>query len=151
MTSEKGWYWVAAGVLAIGLSNGFSSRPADWVQRAKDHALLAAQQVSIQLVSHVEQATGLVCRRQSVEAPSPDVLTAQIDAQLARAQAQMARERAAMARVQAEQVRIAVADSAQQVVVACPRESIRVQIPTVLAHLPERVAVRIPSRDDGSI
>lgn len=128
MASERGWYWFAAGVLALGLTHGFSAQPAGLMQQVEENVSQAALHLSGRLMSRIE-ASGLVCRRQSVDVPRADVLTAQIDSRissrLARAQAQMARERASLAVLRARQIQIAVSQEAPPVVV-CPRVNVRV-------------------------
>jgi hypothetical protein len=138
MSSEKGWYWVAAGVLALGLSQSYAGSTADWARQAKDCSRFAIHQIRARLASDVESISGLGCRRSTV-LPDAGALAAQISDQVARVQVQAARQQEAMARLQAEEIRVAATEQARHAIV-CSRQVIRIHPPQI-----------VPGPDDGTI
>src|SRR5579862_2201205 len=45
MASEKAWYWLAAGVLALGLNGAYQDGEFQWAHRIADRSAVLVQQV----------------------------------------------------------------------------------------------------------
>lgn len=127
MASERGLYWLAVGVFALGIGNSLAKGPAEWACRLADRSVAMAEQVSARAVSYVAMAESLINRGDATYGRTEQaVLHAQI--RLAHAQSQIAHHQAEMARVRAEKVRVLVLDRVNRRI-PCPEQKIVVEVP----------------------
>lgn len=131
MGSEKAWYWIAVGVLALLVSNNFAARHEGEIRCLARRSLSIIEQVS-------GPATHLMARAEMVLGRS-DARFAQAQATVARAQARMASvqatiacREAAFARLQAERDRMEAMQEFSGAVI-CPRRNLRIVIPEMPA------------------
>jgi hypothetical protein len=127
MGSEKAWYWIAVGVLALVVSNNFAARHEDEIGRLASRSLAAIEQVSGQATHFVARAEMMFGRGETHFVGTQTTL-AGAQARLASVQCVIARHEAALARVQAEHARMAAMQELRGTVV-CPRQSLRMVIP----------------------
>jgi len=176
MASQKAWYWLAAGVLALGINSEYQSGRLACAHHYVDHSLAVAQSYSHCVRSYLAQAETLFALTRP--APAQEDVESLTDAEslLAReqvqyalaqtAQQQLERHRSELDRALSqldfhrEQIemaqRIAI-DAAGHAVVVCPhtpriRVSVpQVRIPQVRVEVPEvnipEVRVEVPEVD----
>jgi len=101
--AEKAWYWLAFGVLALGLNNAFVAGRLELPRNLADRSAEFEQQLSGHVLGYITQAQVSLATQRAV-AVQPAV--ARVQANLACAQASMARRQAQMAVRQVEMVRI---------------------------------------------
>src|ERR1700680_1287354 len=122
MVSEKAIYWMAVGVLALAVTNGFVSEYRGWAGRLADKSIAMMEQAS-------EMAAGYA----NIGKPSREnddlkrVVRAQV--RLARIQGTFARHQAEMARLQVDGIRARVMENGIQAVIACPRQNFAIDVP----------------------
>jgi hypothetical protein len=147
MNTAQGWYWIALGVLALGLSSEYRNGNLPAVERVVAQTESAVCQVAARAEQSFAEARLLVDDGDQEflthEAAFPRDLEQQAltreDAGLARAQARLDRMRASLERVRAVQVRefdraiphLAAAET-RQIVVVCP-------------HTGQRVVMNVPA------
>jgi len=109
MNSEKAWYWVAAGVLALGLSNSLAERQIGLVQGLPDQFQQAADEVtarvSDQAVRFLDVANRLSDRK-DLGVDRAEVVLARVQSRVACMQNAVAARQAARAHAQADRVRV---------------------------------------------
>jgi hypothetical protein len=114
MSSARGWYWVAAGVLALGLGNLWTSSDGGW-----------ARELVVQSAARLEQS---ISKAETYVAMAEMLLGASGDRSR---QAEMVRHRAPMAPARMERAhRLAIGTAGQQIVHCAPMN--RVPAPQVL-------------------
>lgn len=128
MNSQAGWYWIAVGVFALGLSNGLSQRDLDRVQCAVDRTVGAAQQISDQIVDRVQLAALTFSDGGASLEDQTNLAVAHAQRQLACLRAQEARSQAAMVRVEAAKIRVLKFEDKSISTVKCPNGKIEVHI-----------------------
>jgi len=89
MTSEKAWYWLAAGVLALGLNGAYQDGQFGWVHGIADHSTEIVERASMRGLSFVSAAEVMLGR-------NPNALR-WTDAALQKVQGKMACKRIEMA------------------------------------------------------
>lgn len=123
MAYEKGWYWLAAGVLALGLNGAYQDGEFRWVHSLAQRSIIALEHASEQTSHFVDMAevmlgrtpasldrteaalqrvqTKVVCKRiemaqreMAMAQVQRDLATANLDQQLAKMQMKMAKVRA---------------------------------------------------------
>jgi hypothetical protein len=176
MAMKQGWYWLAAGVLALGLNGVYHDGGADWAQRIVNRSAvvvaLASGHAERFLASAREQT--LLCRvatemarfqtkmaRTQTGFAHFDAMTAQQEAGLARLEANRARFEADRARMEAQVARLDFASASLspefgaafgpqriQLPVICPR--LRVNIPRTFVQAPAPT-VRVETLSAGPI
>ena len=176
MAMKQGWYWLAAGVLALGLNGVYHDGGADWARRIVNRSAvvvaLASGHAERFLASAREQT--LLCRvatemarfqtkmaRTQTGFAHFDAMTAQQEAGLARLEANRARFEAGRARMEAQVARLDFASASLspefgaafgpqriQLPVICPR--LRVNIPRTFVQAPAPT-VRVETLSAGPI
>jgi len=127
MTSDKAWYWVAAGVLALGLSNSFVDRHMDCVReltervQAQENDFLA--EASDQVVQFLDVATRFSDQKE-LRSPQMQVALAKIQSRVACLQTLAAEKQAEMARHEAEKAREEMIEN-MPVEEICPRQKLQ--------------------------
>jgi hypothetical protein len=101
--TEKGWYLVAVGVLALSLNNGLTKQPRNLVSAVTNEASGLLQNASTTFSAGTVVTP--IPRVHVVTVPTPDFYIASIQADMNCRQAQMARMQAEFARLQAERMR----------------------------------------------
>jgi hypothetical protein len=127
MGSEKAWYWIAVGVLALFVSNNFAARHEDEVRCLASRSLAAVEQVSghaTRLMAMAEMMLG----EGETRFVRTQAAMAGAQARLASVQSVIARHEAAFARVQAEEAQMVTMQQLGRTVV-CPRQNLRMAIP----------------------
>ena len=102
MRSEKGWYWLAAGVLALGLNGAYQDGQLGWVHCLADRATAAFEQLTARSLSVVTMAELMLGR-------SPEAL-GRTEAAFQKLQGKMVAQRMAQAQRQ-----MAIAQAHQQI------------------------------------
>jgi hypothetical protein len=127
MASERTIYWMAVAVLALFAGNHFANKYDG--SCLADRAMATVQRLS-------GEATHFAARAQSMFSgesrfAAPELAMARVQGQFASMQAGIARQQAACARLEAQRARMMALEQIQhvRVRVACPRQSVRVEIP----------------------
>jgi hypothetical protein len=143
MVSEKGIYWLAVGVLAIGLNLTLQKQEARWAQGFASHASALAtgvMQRGLDYAIMVEAMLG----RDPADSPRLQAALGRLQAKTARVQAELARQQARrdvlQAKLDARRMRVEFHQGAMRNfgrdVEMCP-ELVQVQVPDVSANLPD--------------
>ncbi|HXM22794.1 MAG TPA: hypothetical protein VN948_16165 [Terriglobales bacterium] len=127
MGSEKAWYWIAVGVLALFVSNNFAARHEGEVRCLASRSLAAVEQVSGHAAKFMAMAELMLGRGETRFVRTQTVL-AGAQTRLASVQTAIARHEAAFARVQAEHAQMVTMQQLGRTVV-CPRQNLRIVIP----------------------
>jgi len=127
MGTEKAWYWMAVGVLAMFVGNQFAARHEGEIRCLGSQALAAVEQFSGQATHFVAMAETMLGRGETHFAGTQTVL-AGAQARLASMECVIAQHQAALARVQAEHARMAAMQQLRGTVI-CPRQNLRMVIP----------------------
>jgi hypothetical protein len=176
MAMKQGWYWLAAGVMALGLNGVYHDGGAEWAHRlvnrsaavvalASGHAerLLASareQTALCRVATEMARFQTKMARTQTGFAHF-DAMTAQQEAALARLEADRAQLEAGRARMEAQVARLDFASASFapefgaafgpmriKLPVNCPR--LRVNIPRTLVRVPAPT-VRVETLSAGPI
>lgn len=108
MNSEKAWYWVAAGVLALGLSNSLADRQIELVQALPDRFLGLADQFTASVSDRAMRFLDVASRlsnRNELGMAGAEVAVAQVQTRVACLRTVIAERQAAAARVAEERTR----------------------------------------------
>jgi len=180
MASQKAWYWLAAGVLALGINSEYQSGRLTCVHSYVDHSLAVAQSYSRCARTYLTHAETLFALTRPAPAQEDGESLTDAESVLAReqvqyalaqtAQQQLERHRSELDRAlrqldsHREQIEMAqriAMDTAGHAVVVCPHTpSIRVsvphvRIPQVRVNVPEinipEVSVEVPEVDVDSV
>lgn len=124
MTSDKAWYWVAAGVLALGLSNSLADREiglprglADQFQGAQDQFLASASDTAIGFLDSV----GRLSDSNDFGNPTVQVSLARVQSRVACLSSMVAERQAELARQEAERAQeVSIEESISGD--SCPRQ-----------------------------
>ena len=161
MASEKAWYWLAAGVLALGLNGAYQDGEFAWAHRIADHSTNLVERASEQGLRFVTMAevmlgrspesmgrtevalqrlqTGMVCKRIEMAQREVDMAQLQRDLAAAHIDRQLARVQSTM-----DHVRMITIERTSRVP-NCPKLSRVIVMPNMprvdLSNLP---AVSIP-------
>jgi hypothetical protein len=127
MGSEKASYWIAVSLLALFVSNNFTTRHEDEIRCLAARSLAAVERVSAHATGFVAMAETMLSRGEtSFGRPQAALVDAQI--RLASAQTAIASREAAFARIQAERAQM-VAMQQLHTTVICPRQNLRLVVP----------------------
>ena len=127
MGSEKAWYWMAVGLLALLVSNHFAARHMSDVRCVVGRSLSAVEQVSGH-ASRVVAIAEMMMGRGESRFDHGQMALAGVQTRLASAQCVLARHQAAFARVQAEHERMLAMQQLRGTAI-CPRQNLRIVIP----------------------
>jgi hypothetical protein len=127
MASEKGLYWMAVGVLALGVSNSFINRHSDWAQCLADRSQLLVEQVSGQAMRYAA-ITEMTFGRSDAAFGRSQAAVARVQTCLASVQASIAPHQAEMIRKQTEKVHGIAIEQMQHAVVMCPQQNFDVDV-----------------------
>jgi len=112
MAVERGWYWVAAGVLALGINGSLADRYTDLVREARNESVAIGNQLTGAAIGYLAQfQTGLGSQDRSVRVRQAVLNSEQnrvvcVKADVSRRQMERVRARVEMARQRVEQVRM---------------------------------------------
>jgi outer membrane protein TolC len=126
MGSEKAWYWIAVGVLALFVSNNLAARHEGEVRCLAGRALAAVEQVSGHASQFGAMAEMMLGRGETGFAQTQTTL-ARAQGRLASVQAVIAQHEAAFARIQGENDQIITMQLGRTLV--CPRQNLRLVTP----------------------
>jgi hypothetical protein len=129
MGSEKAWYWIAAGVLALFVSNDFAARHQGDVRCLASRSLAALEQVSGHAPRLMAMAEMMLGRSETCFVQTQTKL-ARVQTRLASAQTVIASHEAAFARLQSEHARMVAMERLNRAVV-CPRTDLRIVMPAL--------------------
>jgi len=143
MATEKGMYWLAVGVLAIGLNSTLQDREAQWAHEFAARATAVAGNVMQRGLDYAIMAEAML-GRDPADSPRLQAALGRLQAKTARVQAEIARQQARQevlqAKLDAQRMRIEFRQhpmpSVEPRVEVCP-ERVRVQIPDVSAQIPD--------------
>jgi hypothetical protein len=151
MALAKAWYWVAAGVLALGLNSEYQSGRLEWAHRAVDRCLALMELASDQGMRHVAVSEIMLGHRQAEFGPAQTALvrvqTKVACARMALAQKELERARPQFvkARFEMEKAQLIAVTRDRVALLNCPHQSeIRVRVPTIMVDVPE------PATSDSS-
>ena len=131
MANERGWYLIALGVLALGLSNSMNSHP-DWLRSIAGRSVASAQRFSAQGERYLGMAQILLGRSEVSFGPAQSMV-GRMQADLGVMQADLARQQVEMARAEVESVRAMNLPPMPALRVACPNIRVRASQPVVVA------------------
>jgi hypothetical protein len=127
MGSEKAWYWIAVGVLALFVSNNLAARHEGEVRCLAGRGLAAIEQVS----GHASQfgaMTEMLLGRGETGFAQTQTTLARAQTRLASVQTVIAQHEAAFARIQGENAQIITIQELRGRVV-CPWQNLRMAVP----------------------
>jgi hypothetical protein len=130
MASQQGWYWIGAGMLALGLTSGTANYPGEWMRGLRDQVVATAERASAETVAHLNLARSAWCERQAPSEIRPGMAMARVDARMASLHASLERRQAEVERVQAAKIRM-INRQMRAVAVVCPRQKIVVRVPAL--------------------
>jgi hypothetical protein len=126
MNSQAGWYWVALGVFALGLTNNLANGGGRKLQHVVEHSVQVAQNISDRIAGHVESLEIALADK-----PNLDIQTAVIADNLQQRvvceRIKVIRQQAALAKVEVAKVRIAKLELAPNPVVVTPKMNFQVR------------------------
>jgi hypothetical protein len=128
MVSEKGWYWVAVGVLALGVSNSFVNRHTDWAHGLADRSTQLVGQLSGHADRYAVMLETIFARGETGLARTQTTV-ARVQTRVAFVQADMVRRQADIVRLQTEKARMLANVKMHHVAVVCPQQKVRIDLP----------------------
>jgi hypothetical protein len=152
MTSENAWYWLAAGVLALGLNGAYQDGQFGWVHGIADHSTEMVEQASMRGLTFVTAAEvmlgrnpaslqrmqgKLACKRIEMAERQIDMAQMQRDLALARVDRQVAK-----VQVKMDKVRVIAIENANRAQKCSGFSRMVVTIPQV--ELPNIPDVQVP-------
>jgi len=144
MASAKAWYWVAAGVLALGLNSEYQRGRLEWAHRAVDRSLALTESASDQGARYVALAEIMLGHRQAEFGPARTALagvqTKVACARMALAQRELERARPQLvkARFEMEKAYLIAVTGDRMALVTCPHQpEVRVRVPRIMVDVPE--------------
>jgi hypothetical protein len=128
MASDKGLYWMALGVLALGFGNSLVSQHSNCLRSFAGRAAVVVQQVSAQALDRVAMAEMMLGKGEaSVARTQTAVDRAQV--RVASVQSVLTRRQAGMVRLQSERIQMITQENVNRTLARCPRKTITVEIP----------------------
>jgi len=168
MRSEKAWYWLAAGVLALGLNGAYQDGQFEFVHRLTDRASAMIARTSergLQFVTMAEFMLGrgpanadraeaaiqriqskIVCER--VAKAQQQIAMAHVREQIAQARVQ---EKMALAQMKMDKVRMITIDRANHFRDCSGLRHVVVDVPNVKLDLSNLPSVEIPDLPDFEV
>jgi len=146
MATEKGMYWLAVGILAIGLNSTLQKHEIQWAHEFATHARAVAGTVAQRGLDYAIMAEAML-GRDPADSPRLQAALGRLQGKTARMQANLARQQAQrdvlQARLDAEKMRFEVdrhefrhsMKNFQQVEM-CPRQ-ITVRVPEIKVQVPD--------------
>jgi hypothetical protein len=132
MASQQGWYWIGAGMLALGLTSSVTNPRSDWARDVRDRVMNTADRLSAETVTHVDLAKSAWCPRRAHAEARPEVAMARAEEKIACLDASLARRQAAFDRVEAAKIRI-LNRRMNAITVLCPRQKVGMRLPALPA------------------
>ena len=132
MASDRGWYLIAVGVLALGLSSSMLNSHPDWMRNLTDRSVASADRFSAQAERYLGMAQILLGRSEASFGPAQSML-GHMQADLGVMQADVARHQAEMARLDAANIAAISLPPMPAVRVSCPNIRVRVSQPVEVA------------------
>ncbi|HUJ94933.1 MAG TPA: hypothetical protein VLW84_06700 [Terriglobales bacterium] len=132
MTSDRAWYWVAAGVLALGLGNSFANRQMGCIQELTDQVHVVENDLVAQASDQVVRILDVATRfsgQEELRAPQMQVALSRIQSRVACLQTLAAEKQAEMARHEAEKAREEMIEN-RAVEEICPRQELQ-EVPVI--------------------
>jgi hypothetical protein len=128
MVSEKSLYWVALGVLALGLSHSFVGRNSGCIRAFAIRAAAVAQDLSVRAVDRVVMAEALLGRSQATVAHTQAAVD-RAQVRMAFVQTAVARRQAEMVRLQSERIQVITQEKVNRALARCPQKTVTVEVP----------------------
>jgi len=122
---EQGWYLIALGVLALGLSNSLANRVPGWLQQVSGRSIATAEHLSGCAQQYLAMAQ-IVLGRGEVNAGVAQAAVGRMQARLGILQANLARHQARMAATEAFNLQMVSVPPIPSIRVACPRIVVQV-------------------------
>jgi hypothetical protein len=143
MANEKAMYWLAVGVVALGVNSAFQDREVQWTQKLADHSAAAVERIAERGLDTLAMAE-TVLGRNPAESTRLQAALGRLQAKTARVQAALARQQAARDRMQAQLDRV----EAQRLRIDQKYVIERSADPKYILHLkdtcPRKIRVRVP-------
>jgi len=130
MNSEKGLYWIAAGVLALGVGNSLINKKVEWIACRADRISAVVERVSDRAAESADRALAMADAafgRGESRVARTQAKLACAQARLSRAQAVLDEHRELMAGLANESIQVSEARALPRVVVV-PQPNVRVEI-----------------------
>jgi hypothetical protein len=128
MASDKNMYWVALGVIALGLSNSFVSQHASCFRSVATRAAALAHDMSSRAKDRVAVAEALLGRGQATVARTQTAMD-RAQVRMAFVQTVVARRQAEIVRLQNERVQAITRERISRAIARCPRKTVTVEAP----------------------
>lgn len=132
MASDRGWYLIAVGVLALGLGNSTLNSHPDWLRNLTDRSAASAERMSAQAERYLGMAQILLGRSEASFGPAQSML-GRMQADVGVMQAEVARRQAEMARIEAANMPAISLPPVPSIRVSCPNIRVRVSQPVMVA------------------
>ena len=126
MNSQAGWYWVAVGVFALGLTNNLANGGGRKVQNIIEHSVQVAQNVSDQITGHVESLEIALADKPNLDIRAV-VIADNLQRQVACERIKVIRQQAALAKVEVAKVRIAKLESMPNLALKTPKMNLKLR------------------------
>ena len=120
MASDKAWYFVAVGVMALGLGNSLAESHPNWLENVTGRSVAAVDRFSGQAERYLAMAQLMLGQGESGFGRAQATLGS-VQARIGVMQANLARRQADMARMESDQARMVAVQQARHIRVACPR------------------------------
>jgi hypothetical protein len=128
MASDKNMYWVALGVIALGLSNSFVSQHASCFRSVATRAAALAHNMSSRAADRVAVAEALLGRSQATVARTQTAMD-RAQVRMAFVQTVVARRQAEMVRLQSERIQVITQEKVNRALARCPQKTVTVEVP----------------------
>ena len=154
MGSGKAWYWLAVGILALGLNSEYQSGRLHWARQATDQSLALIERATDRTMHYVTLAEIMLGDNQAEFKPA-QVAVALVQAKvacarvaLAQREIERARPELMNARFEVANARIIAAAQERAGLVVCPHSQVQVRVPQVRVHVPQ---VKVTMPDPGVV
>jgi hypothetical protein len=126
MNSQAGWYWIAVGVFALGLTNNLANGGGRTLQNVVEHSLQTVQNISDRIVGHVESLEVALSDKPNLDRRTT-VIADNIHSRMACERSRVIRQQATLAHLQVEKIRIAKLEPMQNLVIEAPKMNFKVR------------------------
>jgi hypothetical protein len=126
MNSQAGWYWIAVGVFALGLTNNLANGGGRTLQNVVEHSLQTVQNISDRIVGHVESLEVALSDKPNLDRRTA-VIADNIHSRMACERSRVIRQQATLAHLQVEKIRIAKLEPMQNLVIEAPKMNFKVR------------------------
>jgi hypothetical protein len=128
MASDKGLYWIALGVLALGVSNSLVNQHTGCFRSLAVRAAAIAQNLSAKAIDRIAMGEAVLGRGQATVARTQTAMD-RAQVRMAFVQTVVARRQAEIVRLQNERVQAITRERISRAIARCPRKTVTVEAP----------------------